>query len=115
MRTIDESIAVINGLGYLVQSISQSHFGGWDIAVNSPFEWYMHRHTGKTMAEACDKAATDLSSRGPALSNRQRAAAASGGKSRPGTKRVRLKAGRVRLDKEKVRPQKGRTRLLFDL
>lgn len=99
-RSTDKSIAEINELKYLIQSIWQSHYTGWVVTVRSPFDWHQIKYEGKSLAEACDTAATALKKRGPA----QPFTIAQGRRVEP-----RHKAKRVRLSK-RVRLNK-RTRL----
>lgn len=97
MKTVEKSIAVINGLKYLVQGASQFHYGGWLVTIRNPFAWRSFNYEGATLAEACDKAATACAKLGEAKPYTQR----ENTRRRP-RQRVKLASKRVRLRRKRV-------------
>ena len=67
MRTLEQSLARIEQMRYIVNSLYQKHyFGPWHMVVGTAFDWTVHHYDGATAAECADTACRALMKLGEA-------------------------------------------------
>lgn len=110
MRTIEENLARIEALKYIVQAFYQVHYcGPWHMVIGTAWDWSVIHYNGETPAALADKVARDLKSRGEAKPHTpaQRSAESRRERAAAGIKRERVKLPKAEASKRvKLTPRK---------